>query len=222
MIANFAVRFKTKYATLGEAWRQFARGEVPESFPPEWRGGNYYASVFSNETEPAVKAAAQNFLSELDAAKFDGRTYIARLTLATQAFARAVCHSAGLKWEPAARPSQGTAAGWPMLAPKHSVASGPAASPPKLPAVPAVAEAAKPEPVSEPAPQAAPTVSAKKPAAARPPSKAAGGPSQTREAGGAQNGGKETAGQIQRARAQGSQAANGCQARRSASAAQDL
>jgi hypothetical protein len=159
MTPNFAVRFQTKYATLGEAWRQFARGEVPESFLPEWRGVNYYASVFSNETEPRVRVAAQGFLSALDAARFDARTYIARLTLATQAFAQAVCQSAGLKWELASPSGQGIRAAWPLAAEKR----GPPANWPRWPVTPP----APSQPANEPAPKPVTIVSAEKQLAGR-------------------------------------------------------
>ncbi len=106
MSTGFAMRFQSKYALFGEAWKRFAQGETPEHLPPEWRGVNYYATVFSNEPEASVRAAAQAFLSELDAAKMDGRTYIARLTLATQALAQAVCQGADIVWQTPAPPAR--------------------------------------------------------------------------------------------------------------------
>lgn len=189
MPTDFAVRFQAKYAGLGEVWKRFAQGETPEALPPHWRSVNYYASVFSNDVDPQVRLAAQTFLSELDAAKFDGRTYIARLVLATQAFAQAVCQYAGLEWEPVRRSTRQRAASvQPPLtspavatkAPKRPVASAKpaaavrrastssvvAAKAPKRPAVPKARAGKKTSTAKKPA-------SRKLPASKRPVAKTA-------------------------------------------------
>ena len=176
-MADFAARFQAKYAALAEAWRLFAAGDVPEAFPPGWRGVNYYASVFSNDADPRIQAAAQSFLGALDAAKFDGRTYIANLTLATQAFAQAVCRGAGLAWEASPpAPARPTGA-LPRVAQARPVSSQPAPAPAeRQPAGKAVRKPAKPAklPVAKPAarksakPARKPAAKPPKPAARKP------------------------------------------------------
>jgi len=56
------------------------------------------AHVFSNDDDATVKMSAQAFLREVEVAHLDPQTYAARLMLATQAFAQAICNQAGIPW----------------------------------------------------------------------------------------------------------------------------
>jgi hypothetical protein len=98
-MTDFADRFRIRYSTLNSVWKALAEGETPERFPVEWKSTNYYAHVFSNDTDATVKTAAQAFLREVEVARLDAPTYAARLMLATQAFAQAICDQAGIPWQ---------------------------------------------------------------------------------------------------------------------------
>ena len=98
-MTDFADRFRIRYPTLTSAWKGLAEGETPERFPVEWKSINYYAHVFSNDTDATVKTAAQAFLREVEVARLDAPTFAARLMLATQTFAQAVCDQAGIPWQ---------------------------------------------------------------------------------------------------------------------------
>ena len=95
-MTDFADRFRIRYSTLNSIWKALAEGETPERFPVEWKSINYYAHVFSNDTDATVNTAAQAFLREVEVARLDAPTYAAPLMLATQTFAQAICDQAGI------------------------------------------------------------------------------------------------------------------------------
>ncbi len=98
-MTDFADRFRIRYFTLTSIWKALAEGETPERFPVEWKSISYYAHVFSNDTDATVKTAAQAFLREVEVARLDAPTFAARLMLATQTFAKAICDQAGVPWQ---------------------------------------------------------------------------------------------------------------------------
>ncbi len=98
-MTDFADRFRVRYSTLAAVWKALAEGEAPERFPVEWKSSNYYAHVFSNDTDATVKTAAQAFLRDVEVARLDAPTFAARLMLATQTFAQALCDQAGISWQ---------------------------------------------------------------------------------------------------------------------------
>ena len=98
-MTNFADRFRVRYSTLTSVWKVLAEGEMPERFPVEWKNINYYAHVFSNDPDTTVKTAAQSFLREVEMARLDAPTFAARLMLATQSFAQAICELASIPWQ---------------------------------------------------------------------------------------------------------------------------
>ena len=97
-MTDFADRFHRRYSTLTGVWKALAEGETPERFPAEWKSINYYAHVFSNDTDATVKTAAQAFLRDVEVARLDAPTFAARLMLATQTFAQAICDQASIPW----------------------------------------------------------------------------------------------------------------------------
>ena len=98
-MTDFADRFRIRYSTLNSIWKALAEGETPERFPVEWKSINYYAHVFTNDMDATVKIAAQAFLREVEVARLDAPTFAARLMLATQNFAQAICDQAGIPWQ---------------------------------------------------------------------------------------------------------------------------
>jgi hypothetical protein len=98
-MTDFADRFQIRYSTLTSVWKALAEGETPERFPVDWKSINYYAHVFSNDTDVTVKTTAQAFLREVEVARLDTPTFAARLILATQTFAQAICDQAGILWQ---------------------------------------------------------------------------------------------------------------------------
>lgn len=117
---DFADRFRARYPTLGSVCKSLAEGETPASLPAEWKSINYYAHVFSNDADAAVRAAAQAFLRETDVARLDTQAFTGRMMLATQAFAQAVCRAAGIAWkeEPVRRQRAASAPPKPSAKPK--------------------------------------------------------------------------------------------------------
>ncbi len=98
-MTDFADRFRIRYSTLNSIWKALAEGETPERFPVEWKSINYYAHVFSNDPDASVKTAAQAFLRDVEVARLDAPTFAARLMLATQTFAQAICEQASIPWQ---------------------------------------------------------------------------------------------------------------------------
>ena len=98
-MTDFANSFGVRYPTLGSVWKALAEGETPDDLPVEWKSISYYAHVFSYDEDATVKMSAQAFLRELEVARLDPQTYAARLMLATQSFAQAICELAGIPWQ---------------------------------------------------------------------------------------------------------------------------
>jgi hypothetical protein len=98
-MTDFADRFHIRYSTLTRVWKALAEGETPERFPVEWKSINYYAHVFSNDTDATIKTAAQAFLRQVEVARLDAPTFAARLMLATQTLAQAICDQADIPWQ---------------------------------------------------------------------------------------------------------------------------
>jgi hypothetical protein len=98
-MTDFANSFGVRYPTLGNVWKVLAEGETPDNLPVEWKSINHYAHVFSNDDDATVKMSAQAFLCEVEMTHLDPQTYTARLMLATQAFAQAICNQAGIPWQ---------------------------------------------------------------------------------------------------------------------------
>lgn len=93
----FAARFLAKHQAFVNVWRALARGETPENPPKDWKGVNYWATAFSQDANQRVRQAAQTFISDLETARIDPHSYVAKVTEASQRFAWIVCREAGVK-----------------------------------------------------------------------------------------------------------------------------